>query len=71
MPHGSSSCRTRVSTLLRSELESLYARRSALNATIQALECYQAVTTAVEHPRYKGGLEISPKPCNLTTCRNA
>lgn len=71
MPHGSSSCRRRVSTLLRSELESLYARRSALNATIQALECYQAGITTVDHPLYKGSLEISPKPCNLTTCRNA
>jgi hypothetical protein len=71
MPHGSSSCRRRVSTLLRSELESLYARRSALNATIQALECYQAGIATPQPPRYQGGLEIKPKPCNLTTCRNA
>jgi hypothetical protein len=70
MPHGSSSCRCKVPTLLRSELESLYARRSALNAKIQALERYQA-GMAVERPLAKASLEITPKPCNLTSCRNA
>ena len=70
MPHGSSSCRRKVPTLLRLELESLYARRSALTATIQALERYQA-GIATERPLAKASLEITPKLCNLTTCRNA
>ena len=56
--------------MLRSELELLYARRSALNATIQALERLQAGITT-DHTVYKAGLEINSKPCNLTTCRNA
>jgi hypothetical protein len=70
MPHGSSSCRRKVSTLLRLELELLYARRSALTASIQALERYRAGVPP-ERPPAKAGLEITPKLCNLTTCRNA
>jgi hypothetical protein len=70
MSHGGSSCRGRVPTLLRMELESLYARRSALTARIQALELYRE-SAGLNAPVTKTSLEISPKPCNLTTCRNA
>jgi hypothetical protein len=52
------------------ELELLYARRSALTASIQALERYQAENPA-ERSAALPGLEIAAKLCNLTTCRNA
>lgn len=38
MPHGNTSCRTKVSAVLRVELEQLYAKRSAVEAAIQELE---------------------------------
>ena len=57
MSHGGSSCQGRVPTLLRTQLESLYAQRSALIATIQALEQYQA-GVAPDRPISKAGLEI-------------
>jgi hypothetical protein len=71
MPHGGSSCRGRAPTLLRTELECLYARRSALSAKIKALESYQATLAPADKPLPDNGLEITSKPCNLTTCRNA
>jgi hypothetical protein len=70
MPHGSSSCRSKASPLLRTELELLYAKRSALTATIQALERFQTVDK-IDRSNLASGLDITAKLCNLTTCRNA
>lgn len=58
-------------TLLRSELEGLYARRSAISTKIKALESYKATLAPKEKPLSDNSLEITSKPCNLTTCRNA
>ncbi len=41
-----------------SELESLYARRSEINATIDALECRQGHQSGVNRPAVNQSLEI-------------
>jgi hypothetical protein len=73
MPHRDSSCRNKVPTLIRSELATLYARRTALTDMIQALERDRSnhpVDLPIR-PQANLSLEINPKPCNLTSCRNA
>ena len=69
MFHAGSSCRSKVPTSVRTELELLYARRSAVTARIKELECYSHLSA--EHGQMNQNLDIHPKPCNLTSCRNA
>jgi hypothetical protein len=43
MPHGKTSCRTKGFTVVRIQLEQLYAKRSAVDAAIQELELRQVI----------------------------
>ena len=45
MPHGKTSCRNKGFTVVRIELEQLYAKRSAVDAAIQELELRQLVVS--------------------------
>jgi len=64
MPHGSTSCRGRGSTLLKIELERLYAQRSAVDAAIRELEMTQrALALPADSSPSTPGLEFSSKPC--------
>ena len=70
MPHGWSSCRRRVPTLIRIELDVLYSRRLKLIEQINELE--RGMADPCQGASFQSGsLEILPNPCNLTTCRNA
>ncbi len=72
MSHGRTSCRGKGDTLVRGELERLYAQRSVINAVIRELELRQiSLSSASEAPQPNSGLEFSSKPCNLTSCRSA
>ena len=56
MPHGNTSCRTKVSVVLRVELEQLYAKRSAVEAAIHELELRQVspnVSSEASLPKQK------------------
>lgn len=46
MPHGKTSCLRKRSTIVRVELEQLYAQRSAVNAAIEELELRRVTVTA-------------------------
>lgn len=72
MPHGSTSCRRSGASLLRTELERLYAQRAAVDAAIRDLELKQASRIASDAGRPpNNNLELRAKPCNLTSCRSA
>ena len=74
MPHVRSSCRNKMVNLLRLELESLYAQRSAVDAAIEALQVMRsssASPTKSEPAIPDRRLEFRRKPCNLTNCRSA
>lgn len=59
-------------SLLRLELELLYAQRAALDATIRELESKQIPKTLTDLAvASDNSLEFDAKPCNLTSCRNA
>jgi hypothetical protein len=59
--------------ILKTELESLYARHLTVVSTIRELESWKrAMALAANDSRAPGlNLEISAKPCNLTSCRSA
>jgi hypothetical protein len=46
MPHGKTSCLNKRSSVLRIELERLYAQRSAVDAAIQELELRQVIVSS-------------------------
>ena len=72
MPNHSTSCRKRAAALLRSELEELYAQRSALDAAIRELELQRAsALSGGTSGQPSRTLEFSSKLCNLTSCRSA
>jgi hypothetical protein len=50
MPHGKTSCLHKRSTVLRIELERLYAQRSAVDAAIQELELRQVTVSSCNEP---------------------
>jgi hypothetical protein len=50
MPHGKTSCLGKASTIVRVELERLYAQRSAVNAAIRDLELRQVTVAASSEP---------------------
>ncbi len=59
-------------SMLKIELEHLYAQRSAVDAAIRALQGIRSVPlTHLESPIQDSSLEFRPKPCNLTNCRSA
>jgi len=71
MSHGRASCRDSGATLLNTELMNLYARRVMVLATIRELESWKRAMTVPGEQRGASSLEISAKPCNLTSCRSA
>jgi hypothetical protein len=72
MSHPQSSCQGRSVNLLKLELEHLYAKRSAVDAAIRALQGFRSYSPArLEAVPADVNLEFCPKPCNLTTCRRA
>ena len=50
MPHGKTSCLGKTSTMVRVELERLYAQRSAVDAAIQELELRQVTVSSSSEP---------------------
>jgi wyosine [tRNA(Phe)-imidazoG37] synthetase (radical SAM superfamily) len=50
MPHGKTSCLRKKSTVLRVQLEQLYAQRSAVDAAIEELELRRMTVSSTGEP---------------------
>ena len=60
MPHGKTSCLRKRSTVLRVQLEQLYAQRSAVDAAIEELELRRVtVSSSTESSLQKQSAEFS------------
>ncbi len=72
MSHVRSSCRGKTVFLLRTELERLYAQRSAIDAAISELQgLSKSSPIHADAASLDISLELRVKPCNLTNCRSA